>query len=482
MTKWVELAHDKKTYIYPTAIYWLGAQLVCREIGAPGSIIATWYKHHNFSYLVSEGNFIRAGQLILDRLEKDPAFLEKIITTNEQMIPAMLAAAEKLHGDLTQISGHELYQRWQNWLHTFLALMTYSAMGTVMEMEEPLLSNRLEQIIKDRLGENQQDLGKCFQILTTSTTRTVAGEEEQELLRLRQRQLTTGLSPEEISVHQKRYSWIGFGYTGPGWNCQDIEDRLSALPDTENGLKQFEEEKNKTLSQTLAEQTNWETRLGLTEKEKYLFQTLRTLGFWKFERKFQNQKAHELMEDFIREIARRNNLSILQAKMIGPNEMEDVLIHNRVNPDQLNERLNESVVVFSGSKCEVWEGSRGKEILTEIHQSLAVNLDQTIIKGSTAYPGIAQGTARQVNTVEDMQKLQPGDILISTSTSPQILPAMKKAAAIVTDSGGITCHAAIVAREIKIPTVIGTKIATKIIKDGDQIRVDADQAIITIIK
>ncbi len=63
-------------------------------------------------------------------------------------------------------------------------------------------------------------------------------------------------------------------------------------------------------------------------------------------------------------------------------------------------------------------------------------------------------------------------------THPEFLSLMKQASAIVTDEGGVTCHAAIVARELGIPCVIGTKMATKVLKDGDEVEVDADKGIV----
>ncbi|PIY96842.1 MAG: hypothetical protein COY66_02870, partial [Candidatus Kerfeldbacteria bacterium CG_4_10_14_0_8_um_filter_42_10] len=64
-------------------------------------------------------------------------------------------------------------------------------------------------------------------------------------------------------------------------------------------------------------------------------------------------------------------------------------------------------------------------------------------------------------------------------TNPSLVPAMKKAAAIVTDTGGLTCHAAIVARELNTPCVIGTNIATRVLKDGDLVEVDATRGVVT---
>jgi pyruvate,water dikinase len=76
---------------------------------------------------------------------------------------------------------------------------------------------------------------------------------------------------------------------------------------------------------------------------------------------------------------------------------------------------------------------------------------------------------------------QEGEILVTGMTRPEFVPLMRRAAAIVTDEGGITCHAAIVSRELNKPCIIGTKFATHILKDGDEVLVDANQGIITIL-
>ena len=76
-----------------------------------------------------------------------------------------------------------------------------------------------------------------------------------------------------------------------------------------------------------------------------------------------------------------------------------------------------------------------------------------------------------------MKNFQAGEILVANQTTPDFVPIMKKAAAIVTEQGGITSHAAVVSRELKKPCVIGTKIATKAFQTGDKIKVDANEGI-----
>ncbi|WP_133127147.1 phosphoenolpyruvate synthase [Legionella nagasakiensis] len=84
---------------------------------------------------------------------------------------------------------------------------------------------------------------------------------------------------------------------------------------------------------------------------------------------------------------------------------------------------------------------------------------------------IGQGRARVIKDVSEMHRVQPGDILISDMTDPDWEPVMKRAAAIVTNRGGRTCHAAIIARELGIPAVVGCGDATKVIQDGDEVTV-----------
>ncbi len=100
------------------------------------------------------------------------------------------------------------------------------------------------------------------------------------------------------------------------------------------------------------------------------------------------------------------------------------------------------------------------------------------IKGQIAQMGLARGRVKIVRKKDQVAQVEVGDVIVSPMTTPDFLPAMKKAVAFVTDEGGITCHAAIVARELGKPCIIGTKIASKVFKDGDMVEVDANQGIV----
>ena len=104
------------------------------------------------------------------------------------------------------------------------------------------------------------------------------------------------------------------------------------------------------------------------------------------------------------------------------------------------------------------------------------------VRGTVGNKGIASGIVVLVREPCDLEKVQPGMVLVVNATTPDFVPVMSKCVAFVTDQGGITSHAAIIAREMGKPCVIGTRFATQLLKDGDRVEVDADSGVVRIIK
>jgi pyruvate,water dikinase len=115
------------------------------------------------------------------------------------------------------------------------------------------------------------------------------------------------------------------------------------------------------------------------------------------------------------------------------------------------------------------------EKTAKVHSDEEDNVVETsapVLKGISASPGIGSGTVRVLESPKEIDKIKVGDVLVAPMTSPDYVPAMKKASAIVTNEGGMTSHAAIVSREMGIPCVVGTKEGTKKLKDGDVVTVN----------
>ncbi len=142
--------------------------------------------------------------------------------------------------------------------------------------------------------------------------------------------------------------------------------------------------------------------------------------------------------------------------------------------NELETRNTASAYLFFNGKMKIYTGKDFEAV-----KKIAIgNLQVSELKGTCAYPGKARGRARIVIDPNQAGDFQEGDILVTSMTRPEFLQLVKKSAAVVTDAGGILSHAAIVARELKKPCVIGTKNATKVLKDGDVVEVDAEKGIV----
>lgn len=144
------------------------------------------------------------------------------------------------------------------------------------------------------------------------------------------------------------------------------------------------------------------------------------------------------------------------------------------------------ILVYYGGSEEIEYGmfEETKNKLEEFFLSQQTkDKDAKVIKGQAGSFGKIKGTVRIImNIAKESDKFNKGDILVTGMTRPEFISLIKKSSAIITDEGGITCHAAIVSRELGTPCVIGTKFATKVLHDGDLVEVDADKGVVRILE
>ncbi len=186
----------------------------------------------------------------------------------------------------------------------------------------------------------------------------------------------------------------------------------------------------------------------------------------------------ELIEKVAECIAQKHNYSVHEIMSLARKDIESYLKDNFLpSREELLFRWKKSGVLWT-SESEVIFSSDEVDYLV-LYWDSQINSEN--LKGDVAYPGKVSGVCRIIKDSKEAS-LKEGEILITGMTDPNFVPLMKIAKAIVTDSGGLLCHAAIVARELKIPCVIGTKAATKIFKDGDLVEVDADNGVVRILE
>jgi pyruvate,water dikinase len=148
------------------------------------------------------------------------------------------------------------------------------------------------------------------------------------------------------------------------------------------------------------------------------------------------------------------------------------------------EELERRIIGYFYTADKLFTGVSKKDIELEFNVKFGDELSnfKGEIKGNTAYFGKTIGKVRKIIDRNQLKHFKEGEILVSPSTLPSFLPAMRKSAGIISDEGGVVCHAAIVARELKKPCIIGTKIAVDVLNDGDLIEVDANKGVVKILE
>ena len=168
-----------------------------------------------------------------------------------------------------------------------------------------------------------------------------------------------------------------------------------------------------------------------------------------------------VIELFLKELSRRTGIPLHDLRYIMPDEISRCEKLGK----ELAERRKKCIIFHGKGKYHLFTREKADTYITALMQQMKPE-PVTIIKGNIASPGIAQGKVKVCRGESEISKVEKGDILVACMTQPEFVPAMRKAAAVITDEGGLTCHAAIISRELSIPCIIGTKIATQVLKDG----------------
>jgi len=168
-------------------------------------------------------------------------------------------------------------------------------------------------------------------------------------------------------------------------------------------------------------------------------------------------------------------------------QQEILALFDGKKPDELSVGKRQEAFVESCESEDAYEGEDAKNIIQEFREEL---LASNVLRGRVANRGRAIGKVKIISVDysdlhrlnAEIDRMKKGDILVAETTAPELIVACKKAAAIVTDIGGMMSHAAIISRELGIPCIVGTQFAAKVLHDGDLVEVDADKGVVIITK
>jgi len=208
------------------------------------------------------------------------------------------------------------------------------------------------------------------------------------------------------------------------------------------------------------------------EKELKEINTISEITFLRTYRRGKERSGRDAMYSIVGEIGRRSRI-IRSIQMMTYREIVELLSTEKKVPEsKLRKRRKGFVLLFDKGREEVATGRRGRALAQETEQPFAENT--TILKGMIACRGIVEGKIMVIQEGE-FNKINKKDIIAITAVTPESSQMIRRCSGIIADEGGITCHAAILSREFKIPCIVGTKVATRILKNGERVILDAER-------
>jgi len=406
---------------------------------------------------------------------------------------------------LSALPDNKLEELYQDFIGTYFRWVTMSSVidGFALGTDEIIQKN-----LKKFLDEKQiiKGQGMIFADLTAPISQSFINDSEISLLKvaltirkntkLRKIFIKDDLSEiaEEIKnfpkeyklllVHQRNYFWSKNNYIDNhvliiGYYIKEIKSLLKSNIDLAFQIRRI----GKTPQLSEIRKQKLINKLKLPKFLRNLIEISETFTYWQDERKKYTLWATHYGSIFLTEIGKRFGYSLIEMKYMFVPEVLALFSGDGhiVSKKEAKARRSFSFFYHNGPTYEIVAGDAAHEAQKVIF-SAGIKKNINDFRGLSASGGKVRGIVKIIKSAHEVNKVNKGDILVAVMTRPDYIMGIKKAAAIVTNEGGVTCHAAIVARELGIPCVIATKIATEVLKNGDLVEVNGNHGVITILK
>ncbi|MFZ2189609.1 MAG: PEP-utilizing enzyme [Candidatus Magasanikiibacteriota bacterium] len=451
-------------------------------------------------YITDKNSWLVCHEALKKKALSDYRYVENIIDKSLSLGDKFCKLAQKkiLNINIQKLSNEKLFSLFTEFVERQKTIYAIGTSLVIMDFQGfSFVENNLDKFLREKVSETEYI--DYYKVFTEPSDNSFAQDQEIDLLKIISKfyndknwiEAIKNKSFLEIKnwfphfykllqKHTKKHCWVYYVYSGPAYGesnfLEFIKDYLYRGIIPSKRLKELKESK-KELKKTKKKY------LKNLKPDKFNSVILNLAGkiVWaKPRRKDFQSKIYYSLEKIQQEIGRRLNLSLNQVRSTPFHMIKNALLGQDVDLNMINEISGfHACLPNDDGTVSVIFGDEAKEFCKTVKRVEANKLEErNEIKGTSTFPGKVRGEIKVINNPEDMSKMNYGDILLSTSTTPSIVLAMKKAAAIITDEGGLTCHASIVSRELQIPCVVGTKFATKILKDGDIVEVDAYNGII----
>ena len=401
----------------------------------------------------------------LDRSLDNHEFVSSMISEGKEFVEETYAHIKQLVKSVDKLSDKELSQLYTN--VSYHHANYYTRMWMVFRIGERI-EKKIAALLKDK-----KELLRTLSIPLKPNDVT---NERMDLLKIACKRgsfvnskLKDLLAVKLLYDHTEKYKHIPmYDFDHSPYTFDHFQKELDLIENPEEELEEIES----TFSEREAEFKKIMQDLNPGHELESLIKMLKKAVILRDYRDMIRQKLNLCLKDFYMEIGKRIGLAVEETALLTNDEIEHHLANSaQFSKNEIEKRKQSFILIQHNDHIEIHSGEKAHE-KAEQYALYSIDKSATELKGILASPGKAKGKAKIINTNLDFNKIKPGDILITSMTRQDFVPVMRKAAAIVTNEGGQTCHAAIIARELNKPCIVGTKNATDMFSDGDLIEVN----------
>jgi len=462
------------------------------SVGTNYSKVLGVFRGSNLQFYYGRRDCLRFTGAVLGKIVYCPSFGDEINYNIVALSDRLQEHAESIPNDLSRASNAELASTIEEHARLHTKLYEWGWLSNATDMFYPEFTEFLKNYLRTK-EDSEEKVNAHLIALTSPSEKSAEALQHEDFLRLAIEIENNGdasallenegaalsalglHSMAALEAYAKKYEAMGALWTQEPFR---LEHYLAELADVFRSGKSPSEELQRAAAELEGRRElkeNLLKQLSVDEKHAKLFNVFSRFMLTKFHRRYAQLRAHYAMRRVFREIEKRFGLSFLQARFFLTEEYRS-LLEGRLYPDVAREREKLCVLYAEKGATRLFTGAAAEELVKTTEQRFVGDVSE--IRGQCASLGKARGRVKIILSAKDLLKMKQGDVLVAIATNPDVVPAMKKAAAIVTEQGGVTCHAAIVSRELGVPCVIGTKIATKWLKDGDLVEVDAAKGLV----
>ena len=459
------------------------------------------YRDFNETYYISTDECRSVAERLIQKITKNPLWMQDVLEEIHRRAIELrdvfvYPASSQPFRDMTDFQLLTIYRN-HNTAH--LRLYEVARIPEALDRGFNIFTEQLKTYLKSRGTEfhSEGSLNHVFGAMTAPEEKNPLGMDQEEFIGLLQRIVSDQqdrnafsgstrrrylhLSPAVIrGIEDYRDRWMYWGYHGYGKRAlRDVDFYLERFRSAIGGASEKVVSSSSRFEDVENLREEYFGRYEIDNDHRMLFRLYGRIGAAKVYRRYVQLRNFYFLDQLIGELASRHGVREGVLRCLRPEELEALLEGKLRLTHDHEARMECAVWVAHENKENVFVGDEAAalvEFVSGTSESSATHPPR-LLRGHPAFPGgRIRGRCRTVVRANDIaaRAFRPGEILIAESTDPDLIELMEQASAVVTQSGGVTAHAAVICRERQIPSVVGVAGLLEFVSDGDILLVDTD--------